>query len=84
MGHKTDDAVPPLWRTSRNITLSIYNEAGNWSEREDSNLRPPAPEAGALPGCATLRPWPCDRRLVVRLQEGAMRSRHGLLDQRDL
>ena len=28
-----------------------------WSEREDSNLRPPAPEAGALPGCATLRPW---------------------------
>ena len=28
-----------------------------WSEREDSNLRPPAPEAGALPDCATLRPW---------------------------
>ena len=27
----------------------------NWSEREDSNLRPPAPEAGALPDCATLR-----------------------------
>ena len=26
-----------------------------WSEREDSNLRPPAPEAGALPDCATLR-----------------------------
>ena len=33
------------------------NLGDNWSEREDSNLRPPAPEAGALPGCATLRPW---------------------------
>jgi hypothetical protein len=28
----------------------------NWSEWQDLNLRPPAPEAGALPGCATLRP----------------------------
>ncbi len=27
----------------------------NWSEWADSNCRPPAPEAGALPGCATLR-----------------------------
>ena len=26
-----------------------------WSGREDSNLRPPRPERGALPGCATLR-----------------------------
>ncbi len=26
-----------------------------WSEREDSNLRPPVPKTGALPGCATLR-----------------------------
>ncbi len=26
-----------------------------WSGREDSNLRPPAPEAGALPDCATPR-----------------------------
>ena len=26
-----------------------------WSEREDSNLRPLAPHASALPGCATLR-----------------------------
>src|SRR5262245_32009659 len=29
---------------------------GSWSEREDLNFRPPAPHAGALPGCATLRP----------------------------
>src|SRR6218665_583102 len=28
-----------------------------WSERRDSNSRPPAPQADALPGCATLR-WP--------------------------
>ena len=28
----------------------------DWSEREDLNFRPPAPHAGALPGCATLRP----------------------------
>ena len=27
----------------------------NWSGREDLNLRPPAPHAGALPGCATPR-----------------------------
>ena len=30
-------------------------EGEEWSEWKDSNLRPPAPEAGALPGCATLR-----------------------------
>src|ERR1700686_1468092 len=29
-----------------------------WSGREDSNLRPPAPKAGALPGCATPRQSP--------------------------
>ena len=26
-----------------------------WSEREDLNLRPPTPHAGALPDCATPR-----------------------------
>ena len=26
-----------------------------WSGREDSNLRPPGPEPGALPDCATPR-----------------------------
>jgi hypothetical protein len=29
--------------------------AEKWSGREDSNFRPPAPHAGALPGCATPR-----------------------------
>ena len=28
------------------------------SERQNANLRPPAPKAGALPGCATPRPVP--------------------------
>src|SRR5262245_6313602 len=28
---------------------------GKWSGRPDSNRRPPAPKAGALPGCATPR-----------------------------
>ena len=28
----------------------------DWSGRKDSNLRPPAPHAGALPDCATPRP----------------------------
>ncbi len=40
-----------------------------WSEREDSNLRPPAPEAGALPGCATLRPM-----LRVKPNAGALQG----------
>src|SRR5438309_10704684 len=31
------------------------NSLRNWSGREDLNLRPPAPKAGALPGCATPR-----------------------------
>src|SRR6185436_5692182 len=40
----------------------VTQEAGpeihrsQWSGREDSNFRPPAPHAGALPSCATPRP----------------------------
>jgi site-specific DNA recombinase len=33
-----------------------------WSGREDLNLRPPAPKAGALPGCAT--PRHCTRLIL--------------------
>src|SRR5678815_4723943 len=29
-----------------------------WSGRRDSNPRPPDPQSGALPGCATARPPP--------------------------
>ncbi len=38
--------------------ISLYletNKEEKWSEYKDSNLGPPAPKAGALPGCATLR-----------------------------
>ena len=38
--------------------------AGPWSGRLDSNQRPPAPKAGALPGCATPRLW--DSTALVR------------------
>ena len=31
------------------------NHTRDWSGRQDSNLRHPAPKAGALPGCATSR-----------------------------
>ena len=35
-------------------TLKFFEEV-NWSGREDLNLRPLAPHASALPGCATPR-----------------------------
>ena len=35
------------------------DSSGTWSGREDLNLRPPAPKAGALPGCATSRQPHC-------------------------
>ena len=39
--------------------LSRLSYAGkNQSPRQDSNLYPPAPEAGALPSCATRRTHP--------------------------
>ena len=36
--------------------MGAENTEVKWSGREDLNLRPPAPKAGALPGCATPRP----------------------------
>src|SRR6185369_3835236 len=36
------------------IQLS-YGRREKWSGRQDSNLRPPVPKTGALPGCATPR-----------------------------
>ena len=42
---------------------------GIWSERKGSNLRLPAPKAGALPGCATLRKK--TRAVVARENCGA-------------
>src|SRR5262245_47192927 len=39
-------------------TIASYNPEVKWSGRLDSNQRPPAPKAGALPGCATPRYQP--------------------------
>src|SRR3989454_951264 len=43
----------------REMTAEIHPSSliphANWSGRGDLNARPPAPKAGALPGCATPR-----------------------------
>ena len=39
----------------RKQETAVLTDWKDWSGREDSNLRPPAPKAGALPGCATPR-----------------------------
>src|SRR5438128_8784657 len=41
--------------TESHSTRSSKGHNEEWSGREDLNLRPPAPKAGALPGCATPR-----------------------------
>src|SRR5439155_22683236 len=49
---------PLIPRRRRGLQLRYVNLASNaekWSGRLDSNQRPPAPKAGALPGCATPR-----------------------------
>src|SRR5215470_10432203 len=42
----------------RSVTHVSGPDSSKWSGREDLNLRPPAPKAGALPGCATPRHSP--------------------------
>ena len=39
----------------REVIRSVDFMNRNWSGREDLNLRPPHPQCGALPGCATPR-----------------------------
>ena len=48
---------PGQWRTKEKENPPIFRIWGfrDWSERRDLNPRPFAPEANALPGCATLR-----------------------------
>jgi hypothetical protein len=47
-------SVAPTYRKPFDI---VFERARleEWSGREDSNLRPPGPEPGALPDCATPR-----------------------------
>src|SRR5438105_14679387 len=43
-------------RATRRATVCEFKQLKeDWSGREDLNLRPPGPEPGALPGCATPR-----------------------------
>jgi hypothetical protein len=50
--HRRPQVLPVLRAAGR-------REGGKWSGRADLNGRPPAPKAGALPGCATpRRPYP--------------------------
>ena len=42
-----------------------YTRIKKWSEWQDSNLRHPAPKAGALPNCAT----PRIRKILYHLHE---------------
>src|SRR3982074_3482581 len=44
-----------MW-TQRRTQGEPEPRVSNWSGRQDSNLRPLAPHASALPGCATPRP----------------------------
>src|SRR5918997_6336329 len=59
-------------------TIELHPHAIFWSGREDLNLRPPAPKAGALPGCATPRPRPagsipeCERCLEHGSGDGCL------------
>ena len=50
-------SVRNCYPSARNEVLPIGPEwtFERWSGRLDSNQRPPAPKAGALPGCATPR-----------------------------
>jgi hypothetical protein len=45
----------PLTRGLEGRCSSPSELLARWSGRLDSNQRPPAPKAGALPGCATPR-----------------------------
>ena len=37
------------------VSKLVGQQPTSWSGRQDSNLRPPVPKTGALPGCATPR-----------------------------
>jgi hypothetical protein len=60
-----------VWHQDILLNLPPYKSLislSNWSGHEDSNLGPPAPKAGALPGCAMPRLliWPkCELALPI-------------------
>ncbi len=50
------DALPEVIHLFFSNQKKRWSQKKDWSGREDSNLRPLAPHASALPGCATSRP----------------------------
>src|SRR5437763_3667669 len=55
---------------ARPLTLSRRSGASRWSGRLDLNQRPLAPQASALPGCATPRHGPAARGHGARRGRG--------------
>ena len=63
-------------KTQAFYVIDNYSEV--WSGRQDLNLRPPAPQAGALPGCATpRRNIVFDDRFSVLARQEVLRVRSG-------
>jgi hypothetical protein len=55
-GNRTPIASLEGWSSTIELhPREVPARGSSWSGREDLNLRPPAPKAGALPGCATPR-----------------------------
>src|SRR5438105_5389377 len=62
--------------TARGALVLVPCRVGNWSGRLDSNQRPPAPEAGALPDCATPRTYGgCRTKVHLVSLLGALHAR---------
>ena len=51
------DEVRTHEKEARALLARLEKSGTDWSGRQDLNLRPLAPHASALPGCATPRPW---------------------------
>ena len=66
-------AVDPALARRGPMTYDPRDRRRKWSGREDSNLRPPAPKAGALPDCATPR-----RRQATGTSDTSFRTRGNL------
>ncbi len=65
-----------LWTWGKSLILF----RSQWSGREDSNFRPPAPHAGALPGCATPRLTEnekCSRSVFAQARQNAQNVPRG-------
>jgi hypothetical protein len=72
--------IPDVTDDDGQATLSPQQDI--WSGREDLNLRPPPPQGGALPGCATPR-WNRDQRRGNMRAEVSHDTRECLREKRN-